>query len=386
MAVLHRAGFRAVLVGGAVRDVLRGTTPHDWDVATSARPETVQRLFPDVAPTGLAHGTVTVTRAGNPIEVTTFRSEGAYVDGRRPASVEFHDSIELDLARRDFTFNAMAWSERDGLVDPFGGLEDLARGQVRSVREARLRFSEDGLRPVRAVRFATVLGFTLEASTEAAIAETLDVFRRVATERWRVEFDKLLLHAHASKGLELLARTGLLRVMLPEAGQSKLAHVSSAGTSVAERLAVLLSDHAKPRDAALRIKSTTAVADEVAALLVERSLPSSEANDAALRRWLASVGPARLDAVLRLHAAMGTSTPDVPGRLRAIAATRPPLSSRDLALDGKAILTALAVKPGKLVGEATRHLVDLVLEDPSKNTPSALGAALSDWKVKQGIS
>jgi tRNA nucleotidyltransferase (CCA-adding enzyme) len=182
-----------------------------------------------------------------------------------------------------------------------------------------------------------------------------------------------------------LARTGLLEVMLPEAGRKKLVHVSSASSSLAERLALLLSDHAKPRDAALRIKSTTAVADEVAALLVERSLPSSEANDAALRRWLASVGLARLDAVLRLHAAMGTSTPVVAERLRAIAATRPALSSRELALDGKAILTALAVKPGKLVGEATRFLVDLVLEDPSKNTPSALGAALSDWKVKQGV-
>jgi tRNA nucleotidyltransferase (CCA-adding enzyme) len=179
--VLDRAGHRAVLVGGAVRDVLCGLPHEDWDVATSATPEEVQRLFPRTIPTGVAHGTVTVLTGrgdrASPVEVTTFRGEGVYRDGRRPTEVRFLRELEDDLARRDFTSNALAWDPIHGVFsDPFDGIADLQAGLVRAVGVALDRFLEDGLRTMRAVRFCATLGFSLEASTEAAIGGALEVF------------------------------------------------------------------------------------------------------------------------------------------------------------------------------------------------------------------
>src|SRR5262245_3096140 len=152
---LSLRGFRAFLVGGCVRDLLLGKTPKDWDVATSAKPEQVQTSFSRVIPTGIQHGTVTVMSQGHPVEVTTFRIEGAYVDGRRPESVEFRTVVTEDLSRRDFTINAIAFDPtKSELVDPFLGQEDLTQGIIRCVGDPLARFSEDGLRPLRAIRFS----------------------------------------------------------------------------------------------------------------------------------------------------------------------------------------------------------------------------------------
>ena len=212
-SVLERlisSGHEAWLVGGGVRDLLRGQDPKDWDIATDAVPEQVVKLFRRVVPTGIAHGTVTVLVPGGQVEVTTFRAESAYVDGRRPESVAFHRDLVADLARRDFTINALAFDPVGSrLRDPFGGQEDLARRRVRCVGVAAERFGEDGLRPLRAVRFATVLEFELEPETEAAIPGALAVFDKVALERRRDELLKLLLAAGVARGLELLRRTGL---------------------------------------------------------------------------------------------------------------------------------------------------------------------------------
>ncbi|HYX91760.1 MAG TPA: [cytidine(C)-cytidine(C)-adenosine (A)]-adding enzyme, partial [Myxococcaceae bacterium] len=182
---LRERGFQAYVVGGAVREMVRGHPPiGDFDVATDARPEDVQRSFPKTIPTGIQHGTVTVLWQGHHVEVTTFRTEGAYLDARRPSSVEFRSDVREDLARRDFTINAMAYDPLDGtLVDPFGGQADLQAGIIRCVGNATERFAEDGLRPLRAVRFAAVLGFALDPATEAAIPCTLPSFRKVAMER-----------------------------------------------------------------------------------------------------------------------------------------------------------------------------------------------------------
>ncbi|MGZ6080600.1 MAG: CCA tRNA nucleotidyltransferase, partial [Myxococcaceae bacterium] len=178
---LQSAGHESWLVGGGVRDLLRGQHPKDWDIATQALPEEVTRLFRRVVPTGIAHGTVTVLTPEGHVEVTTFRAESAYVDGRRPESVAFHRDLVADLARRDFTINALAFDPVGGRFrDPFGGQEDLGRRRVRCVGAAVERFGEDGLRPLRAIRFATVLDFELDAETEAAIPGTLGVFDKVA--------------------------------------------------------------------------------------------------------------------------------------------------------------------------------------------------------------
>ena len=167
---LHRAGFAAYAVGGCVRDSLLGLAPHDWDLCTAARPEQVMELFGEkqCIPTGLQHGTVTVKRDGKLYEITTFRTEGSYSDGRHPDSVAFVPDVREDLARRDFTINAMAYSAEEGLCDPFGGQEDLARGVVRAVGEPLRRFEEDALRILRLYRFAARFGFVIDEATEAA--------------------------------------------------------------------------------------------------------------------------------------------------------------------------------------------------------------------------
>ena len=171
LKTLEGAGYHAVLAGGCVRDTILGRRPNDWDIATSAPPDAVQRLFARTVPTGIRHGTVTVLYGGGKCEVTTWRVEGAYSDHRRPDSVEFTPSLAEDLARRDFTINAMAMDVRGELTDPFGGRADLERGIIRCVGEPRARFAEDALRMLRAVRFAAKLGFELDGATLAAALE-----------------------------------------------------------------------------------------------------------------------------------------------------------------------------------------------------------------------
>src|SRR5438309_3302988 len=224
LRTLRSAGKKAYLAGGAVRDLLRIaqgeklTPPQDFDVATDALPEDVQHLFPRTAPTGIAHGTVTVLADEHKVEVTTFRGEGPYLDGRRPSSVTFLGDIDGDLARRDFTVNAMASHPLSGeLRDPFGGVRALRCGLLRAVGDPLERFREDGLRPMRAVRFASTLRLALDRATERAIPQALDVFAKVASERIREEFNKLLVRGSPpSRGLRLLRRTGLLARVAPE--------------------------------------------------------------------------------------------------------------------------------------------------------------------------
>ena len=378
---LQQGGFRAFLVGGCVRDMLRAQTPKDFDVATSARPEEVQKLFKKVIPTGIEHGTVTIVLRGSHVEVTTFRAEAEYVDGRRPSKVEFHEDIAADLGRRDFTMNAIAWDPHYGeLVDPFGGQVDLAAGTVRCVRDAMERFSEDGLRPLRAVRFATVLDFALEPQTEAAIPRTLAIFRKVAAERVHQEFVKLLIAPSATKGLRLLASTGLLGVFLPEAAVAEFDAVGRAPKDERIRMALLLLGQTQPREVMVRLKFPTRTAEETAALVLKAELPAADASDAQLRRWLAKIEAVRAGPLLSLHEARGSAPAGLRGRLEALLASNPPLTTRQLALDGKALMAALGTGPSPAIGHATRHLLELVLDDPSRNTVEGLLASLKAWK------
>ncbi|MFZ5443245.1 MAG: CCA tRNA nucleotidyltransferase [Myxococcota bacterium] len=377
---LHQGGYRAFLVGGCVRDLIRGQKPKDFDVATSAKPAQVQALFKKVIPTGIEHGTVTVVLRGEHVEVTTFRAEAEYVDGRRPSKVEFHEDIEADLGRRDFTMNAIAWDpETDDLVDPFGGRVDLKARTVRCVRDALERFLEDGLRPLRAVRFATVLDFELEPKTEAAIGQTLHVFRKVAGERVHQEFVKLLRAPSASRGLRLLERTGLLREFLPEAVTAEFDAVGRAPVDEPVRMALVLRGVRDVREVMVRLKFPGKICDETAALVAHAGLPEPTSTDAQLRRWLARVDPGRAPSILALAEARGPLPEGLRARLEAQLALRPPLTTRQLALNGQAIMAALGTGPSPAVGHATRFLLELVLEDPSLNTADGLRAALSRW-------
>ena len=211
---LRRVGRRGYLVGGCVRDLVMGRGPDDYDMATDARPEEVMSVFPRTYPTGLKHGTVTVALDGGTVEVTTFRAEGSYSDGRHPDGVRFVPSLEEDLARRDFTMNAMAMGEDGILVDPFGGRDDLKAGRIRCVGEAGRRFREDGLRMFRGLRFAAQLGFAFEAETENAVRQCVEGAEAVSAERIRVEVEKLICAGEPQRGAELFS-LGLMDRWLP---------------------------------------------------------------------------------------------------------------------------------------------------------------------------
>ena len=404
IARLRELGHAVFLVGGCVRDTLRGVHPKDFDVATSALPEQVQSAFRKVIPTGIQHGTVTVVQGGTHVEVTTFRSEGDYHDGRRPSAVTFEQDIVKDLSRRDFTINAMAWNPLSHeLVDPFGGQEDLKARVVRCVGSAIERFSEDGLRPMRAVRFAAVLDFTLDPGTQAAIPATLPVFRKVAHERVREEFVKLLLSKREAFGLALLADTGLLEVFLPElaradAEAARLARTAAAAepVDVEIRLAALLADLVSPQQAeeiGVRLKFPTKTIERVRLLISHAALERHVGDpDPALRRLLAKVGLANVEALTsvaraRIQAREPARLPELDvliGRLRALAASKPPLTGKDLALNGGAIMAALGVGPSPIVGEATRFLLEQVLDEPSLNEAEKLKDLLLTWQRARG--
>jgi tRNA nucleotidyltransferase (CCA-adding enzyme) len=403
-------------VGGAVRDLLlhRVREAADLDVATPAAPEVVTSLFPRVIPTGVEHGTVTILTGGSRVEVTTFRGEGRYLDGRRPSSVTFHGDLEEDLSRRDFTMNALAWDPIAGeFRDPFGGRADIRRRLVRAVGDPAVRFGEDGLRPLRAVRFAAQLGYRLEPRTLAAIPAAEEVVRLVSAERVAEEMTKLVTARHAGPALRLLRDTGLLGLVLaplqklPRAAVSHAVEVA-ASLAVPERsgpeavivlrFAALL--HAVPpadaMQALVALRLPNRIAAEVGALLRERGclgkgpgyrLPESAAD---VRRWLSRVGPARAPLLLALweadarhlgarsRASLHVLRPFRARALRVLRA-RPPLAAADLALDGRAVMDVVKVPPGRAVGLALRHLLDRVLDDPGRNTRSALEAELRAW-------
>ncbi|MBO7639763.1 MAG: CCA tRNA nucleotidyltransferase, partial [Treponema sp.] len=217
--IFKKNGFKAYLVGGAVRDILRKEEGHDWDLATNAKPEDVMRIFHRVIPTGIAHGTVTIHIFGHDIETTTFRTESSYSDGRHPDKVAYAATIEEDLSRRDFTINAIAADLETGdLIDPFKGQDDIHKKIIRTVGSPLERFDEDGLRPVRAIRFAAQLGFEIEGSTLKAIsqAQVLKKTSSVSVERFRDEWCKMLQSEKPSIALRLLEESGILDIFIPE--------------------------------------------------------------------------------------------------------------------------------------------------------------------------
>ena len=277
---LHRAGYAAYAVGGCVRDSLLGLAPHDWDLCSSARPEQVLVLFGEkqCIPTGLQHGTVTVKRGGKLYETTTFRTEGSYSDGRHPDAVQFVPDVREDLARRDFTINAMAYSTEEGLIDPFGGQTDLAGQIVRAVGEPERRFEEDALRILRLYRFAARFGFAIDPATDKAARALAAHLDCVSAERIQEELTKLLAAPKPGAYLE----PEVLAVILPELEPLKqperfaeicrvIDRLAPGTDGMPTRLAALLCPlgEAGARTALRRLKCSNALTDEVAALVGE---------------------------------------------------------------------------------------------------------------------
>ena len=427
-------GLQCWLVGGAVRDLLLRRTPGDFDIATDAHPEQVRRMFRHVIPTGVRHGTVTVLFDGRHLEVTTFRTESGYHDGRRPDRVQFAPTIELDLSRRDFTINGIAMEVPSGrIVDPFEGRADLKRRLIRAIGDPAERFAEDGLRPLRACRIAAQLGFRVDAATRAAVAGSLDTVRRVAAERIGAELERIVLAPRPSVGLRLMEQTGLLDLLLPElqrcAGVEQrrppgrgsdepefdvlthsLAACDASDPVPVLRWAALLHDigkattlvrgadgtltfHHHDRESARmtraifdRLRYPHALRDEVAHLVALHMFQYDEHwSDAAVRRFVARVGRDRLDDLLALRRAdqmgrygaahHGRLTPRLvalASRVDAVMAQSEALTVRDLAVNGNDLMAELELAPGPVLGILLRELLEAVLDDPTLNRRDAL--------------
>jgi len=423
---LRNAGESAWVVGGCVRDTLRGQQVNDWDVATTALPAKVQQTFRRVIPTGIDHGTVTVLWKGGAYEVTTLRGEGAYSDGRRPDSVVFVEDIDRDLARRDFTVNAIAYDPVEGrVVDPFHGLVDMRNKVLRAVGVPSERFQEDGLRILRGARFVATLDFDLDETTEAAFRGALDTFRKVSPERVREEWMKTMKARTPSRAFEVMRRTGILEVTYPELleqvgceqnqwhaydvwGHTMRVLDESSGEP-AERVAALLHDVAKPRTRARSDKTNDwtfyhheRVGADMAAQWLrdyrfsnrERDLIvglirhhlicyTSDWSDAAVRRFIKRVGTPNVEPLLRLGEAdaLGKGR-NVEEELAALKELRTridraveegsALSTQDLAIGGTDVIEHLDGRAGPRVGEILRNVLERVIEDPSLNTRDKL--------------
>lgn len=374
---LQGHGHAAVLVGGAVRDVLLGLGAADWDLATSALPQEVQAAFRRTVPTGIEHGTVTVLVRGpdRPIgvEVTTFRGEGAYTDGRRPSAITFLRELVEDLARRDFTVNALAWDPlAEVFTDPFGGLADLQTSTLRAVGDPARRFAEDGLRTMRAVRLCASRSLSLDPATAAAIGGALDVLAKVSRERVHVELVKLLAAPVPSRGLVPMHATGVWPHVLPVLDDAVRDGVIAAVDALAPdpvlRLARLLVPVAR-RDAAEvtraldGLRHGRADRSRLGALLGDAALGFGEVRGAVeIRRAASAIGRAHVEDAIAL-AAPGD---DALGAIRA-ALDGAALAIGELAIGGGDLVAAGLAAPGPAMGQVLRELLAHVIERPADN-------------------
>lgn len=383
---LHAAGHAAYAVGGCVRDSLLGQTPHDWDLCTSATPEQVLELFGEThcIPTGLQHGTVTVKHGGELYEITTFRTEGAYSDGRHPDHVAFVPDVKEDLARRDFTINAMAYNAEEGLIDPFGGQNDLAAGIVRAVGEPQRRFEEDALRILRLYRFAARFGFAIDPATGQAARALCRHLDCVSEERIAEELSRLL--AAPAPGAYLEAE--VLAVIFPELDAAELPEsrrildaLEPGMEHVPVRLAALLCPlgEAGARAALRRLKCSNALTGTVATLVREAA---AEMPGAALtltaRRFLSRYDLATITDLTALCSARHPEQAEAFAALQQEAArlveTNACCRINQLAVNGRDLMDA-GVRPGPGLRRVLDTLLEQVLTGQLPNEKAALLAA-----------
>ena len=419
---LMRAGYEAYAVGGCVRDVMLNRTPMDWDITTSAKPHEVKQLFGHTIDTGILHGTVTVMLEQEGFEVTTYRIDGEYEDARHPKEVSFTSDLLEDLKRRDFTINAMAYNDTQGLVDAFDGVGDLKRGIIRCVGRATERFSEDALRMLRAVRFSAQLGFVLEEETRAAIVELAPNIAKVSAERIQMELVKLLTSNHPEE-IRTAYETGLTAVFLPEfdrmmetaqnnphhcytVGEHTLMALQGVEADKVLRFTMLFHDVAKPvcrttdengtdhfyghpqkgsemaRMILRRLKFDNDTTDRVSAL-VRWHDDNPELSPRSVRRAISRIGLERYPALFAVKRADTLAQSmyrreeklkylhDYEMLYQEVMEKQQCLTIKQLAVTGSDLIEA-GMQPGKEIGSVLKKLLELVLEDPELNTKEKL--------------
>jgi len=429
---LKENGFEAYIVGGCVRDFLRGVEPEDWDVTTNAKPEEIMKIFPKSFYENRFLTVTVLTGSQNPklkeIEITTFRKEAKYTDKRHPDFVGFAKTLEEDLARRDFTINAMAIDvgrrkEEEGIriIDLFGGQEDLKNKIIRAVGDPRERFSEDALRMMRAVRFSVTLGegWKIEEKTEEAIKENAFWISAISKERIRDEFLKIIMSERAAEGIERMRQLGLLKYIIPELEEGykvtqnkhhiydcyehylrSLDYAAKKGFNMYVRLAALFHDIGKPRTKKGEGPDATFYGHEIvgakmtAQILNRLRFPKKdiekivklvryhlfyynpgEVGESSVRRLLRKVGKENIEELLQVRMAdrIGSGVPKAePYKLRHLRymiekVSRDPISVKMLKVNGNDVMEILKIKPGPKVGQILHILLEEVIEDPKKN-------------------
>lgn len=370
---LQKNGYEAFAVGGCVRDMLNGDTPHDFDITTSAEPETVMSLFEKTVPTGIKHGTVTVIINGVPNEVTTYRTDGEYRDHRRPDSVIFVKSLREDLARRDFTVNAMAYNKKDGLKDFFSGREDIENRILRAVGEPGRRFYEDALRIMRLFRFSSVLGFDIEENTLKAALEYAPTLKSVSAERIYSELLKTLCGKNpaALKPLTDIGGLGFLGVNTsPDYGILPL--LGSADTKL---FAFLYSGGAEVRAALdfLRVPNKTKKAAQDMLTLLNMPFPKTKPE---IKEMLYLTSPPSAENYFDYRSAYGKDCAAARDMLTEIIKNGEPYRISDLKIGGKD-LKKCGIS-GRAIGETLEKLRRSVLKNPELNTRSELIKAVKN--------
>lgn len=419
---LNAHGFDAFIVGGCVRDSILGREPNDWDVTTNALPQDIKDIFDKTYDTGIKHGTVSVAVNGENIEVTTYRIDGNYSDHRRPDIVEFTSSLKEDLARRDFTVNAIAYHPEKGLIDPFNGLKDIENKLLKAVGNAENRFNEDALRMLRTVRFSAQLNFTIERATYAAIKKCSDLIRKVSSERIRDELTRILISQNPMH-FNYLYETGLLQYIIPEfescyyTPQNNPYHVynvadhimhtvESVSNTVILRWTMLLHDIGKPSRLTTDDKGVDhfyghqEVSAVLAAAILDRLKFDRESirkitklisfhdidifdTDKSVRKVISEVGEALFFELLEVQKAdaMGQNKIYLDNRMvkmdniieiyRKIKQENQCLKISDMAINGYDLID-LGIKHGKDIGNMLEYLFEYVLENPDKNDKQIL--------------
>lgn len=419
---LTAAGYEAYAVGGCIRDRVLGRTPNDWDITTSARPEETKALFPRTIDTGIKHGTVTVMLDKEGFEVTTYRIDGVYEDGRHPKEVTFTACLEEDLKRRDFTINAMAYNDQAGLVDVFGGIEDIKAGMIRCVGDAKERFTEDALRMLRAVRFSAQLGYQIEEGTKEAIRQMAPSLKRISAERIQVELVKLVTSAHPDY-LRTAYETGITEQILPEfdlcmeTPQNNPHHCYSVGEHIlhamlavepdkALRLGMLFHDIGKPQTLTVDAQGIThnkghaEVGERMTRQILRRLKFDNDTilvvtkivryhdqkvgdSPGGVRRAVNRMGEDIFRMLFAVKRADIAAQSDylrkekleklayIQELYEEICRKRECVSLKDLAVTGKDLI-GLGMTPGREIGELLSELLEIVLEEPERNTREEL--------------
>lgn len=382
----YKNGYEAFMVGGCVRDSLLKKKPHDFDITTSAPPEVTINLFDNTIPTGLKHGTITVLINNVPYEVTTYRTDGEYIDNRRPDTVKFVTNIYEDLSRRDFTINALAYNHIDKLVDHFNGVEDLNNKIIRTVGDADKRYNEDALRMLRAIRFSSQLNFDIEDNTYNSIIKNSHLIKNISNERICSELTKIAMSNNFNKGFSMLQDTQILKLIIPEINFISNQNIDLLPKYLSTRLSYLFinTDIDTTTNILKDLKFDNKTVSGVSNILLAYPLISECNSVLKCKKLLQLITKDNIFNLLSLfEICNNTELTYIKDVVNTLIKDNCPLYIKDLNINGKILKENLSLSSGKMIGQILNYLLDCVMEEKVKNNSTDLLKATNDYLNSQ---